>query len=103
MSAPLGRSRRHGWLLTFIAFLAMAGQLTLALASIAEGRERSMASHVEASGSSTHFTHDETKCVSCQARSMHGSPARAVVPTIALSLVSGVVREDSASAQSVDL
>jgi hypothetical protein len=104
MFARLGRSaRRQGWLSTLVAVLAIAGQLTLSLVSVAEGRETRMASHVEASGSSTHFVHDETKCVSCQARSLQGAPARAVVPTIVLRLVPGIVRDHCASAQSVDL
>jgi len=74
----------RSWLPTLIALVAFAGQLTVALAPLAEGRDARMASHVEANGSSTHFTHDETKCISCQARSMHSAPEREVPPPIVL-------------------
>jgi hypothetical protein len=96
-------TRRGTWLSALIALIAIAGQLTVALAPLAEGREGRMASHVEANGSRAHFVHDEAKCVSCQARSMHSAPERDVVPPIVLEIAAGVVVDAVASAQSADL
>jgi len=94
--------RRGPWLSTLIACLAIAGQLTVAFAPLAEGREGRMASHVEANGSVAHFVHDEAKCIACQARSMHSAPERDVVPPIVLVIGPGVVVEHGANAQSTD-
>ena len=94
---------RRSWLTTLIAFVAFAGQLTLALAPLAEGRDARMASHVEANGSSTHFTHDEAKCISCQARSMHSAPERDVTPPIVLEIVARVVVDQAVFGRSADL
>lgn len=93
-------ARRGTWLSTLIAAIAIAGQLTVAMAPLAEGREGRMASHVEASGSRAHFVHDEAKCVSCQARSMYSATERAVAPPIELEIVAGVVVAQVANAQS---
>lgn len=56
--------------------LAMASQLVLALAPLAEGREDRMASHIEADGTQTHYAHSDGNCISCQARSIHGTTTR---------------------------
>ena len=72
----LPRPRRQHWLFSVIAMLAMASQLVLAIAPLAEGREDRMASHVEAGGTQTHYAHSDGNCVSCQARSIHGTAAR---------------------------
>jgi hypothetical protein len=56
--------------------LAMASQFVLAIAPLAEGREDRMASHVEAGGTQTHYAHSDGNCVSCQARSIHGTAPR---------------------------
>ena len=56
--------------------LAMASQLVLAVAPLAEGREDRMASHVESGGVQTHYAHGDGNCVSCQARSIHGTASR---------------------------
>jgi len=93
----------RSWLPTLIALVAFAGQLTVALAPLAEGRDARMASHVEANGSSTHFTHDETKCISCQARSMHSAPEREVPPPIVLEIAARVVVEQAIFGRSADL
>jgi len=95
--------RRRTWLSTLVAFVAIAGQLTVALAPLAEGREDRMASHVESGGARAHYVHDEAKCVSCQARSMHGTVGRAVVPPIVLVLAPSVVGDFAANALSADL
>jgi hypothetical protein len=95
--------RRRHWLSTLVAFAAMVGQLTVALAPLAEGRESRMASHVESGGAKGHFVHDEAKCVSCQARSMHGTLGRAVVPPIVLVLAPTTVADLAANIQSADL
>jgi hypothetical protein len=54
----------------------MASQLVLAVAPLAEGREDRMASHVEADGTQTHYAHSDANCISCQARSIHGTTVR---------------------------
>ncbi len=74
---PRFHPRRRHWLLSILAMLAMASQLVLALAPLAEGREDRMASHVEAGGTQTHYAHSDGNCVSCQARSIHGTTVRA--------------------------
>ena len=61
--------------------LAMASQLVLAIAPLAEGREDRMASHVEAGGAQTHYAHSEANCISCHARSIHGTATRAPAST----------------------
>ena len=70
------RLGRHHWLLSILGMLAMASQLVLAVAPLAEGREDRMASHVEADGTQTHYAHSDGNCISCQARSIHGTTAR---------------------------
>jgi hypothetical protein len=69
-------ARPHNWLLTVIACVAMASQFVLAIAPLAEGRDARMASHIEAGGTQTHYAHSEATCVSCQARSIHGTTTR---------------------------
>jgi hypothetical protein len=66
---------------TFVAIVAMAVQLVVALAPLAEGRDgRSMSAHVESSGTRGHYTHDDATCASCQARSIHGTTPRVADP-----------------------
>lgn len=79
-SAP--RLRRQHWFFSVIAMLAMASQFVLAIAPLAEGREDRMASHVEAGGTQTHYAHSDGNCVSCQARSIHGTTSRAASTTL---------------------
>ena len=69
-------TRKRGWLHGIIALLAMAAQLVVAVAPLAEGRDGRMASHVEASGSNSHYTHSDATCAACQARSIHGTASR---------------------------
>src|SRR3954453_12021472 len=75
-SSPHPARRRHNWLLSVIAMLAMASQFVLAIAPLAQGREDRMASHVESGGVQTHYAHGDSNCVSCQARSIHGTATR---------------------------
>src|SRR4051794_14621793 len=95
-------ARSRSWLSTLIAFVAIAGQLAVAMAPLAEGRESRMASHVEASGARSHFVHDETKCVSCQARSMHGAPTRAAAAPIIAVLDPHAIANRAANHHSAD-
>lgn len=81
--APARRSG-HRLLLTVIAYLAMAAQLVVVLSPLAEGRERSWGSHVEAAGARQHFAHNEATCAACQARSIHGTARRSVAPAVAV-------------------
>lgn len=82
--SPIPRPVRfyRRWLFLFVALLGATAQLTVALAPLAEGRDARMGSHIESSGTRAHFTHDDAKCVSCQARSIHGTTERASLPTI---------------------
>ena len=71
---------RSTWF-TIIAIFAMAVQLAVALAPLAEGRDgRSMSAHVESAGTRGHYTHDDATCASCQARSIHGTTPRVADP-----------------------
>ncbi|HEX4682178.1 MAG TPA: hypothetical protein VH277_05685 [Gemmatimonadaceae bacterium] len=70
------------WLLRLLALVAMAAQLVVAFAPLAEGRDSRMGSHVEASGSRAHFVHDEARCPACQARSIHGTAPKPDVPFV---------------------
>lgn len=97
------RARRANWLYTLIALVAFGGQLTVALAPLAEGREGRMASHIESSGSRAHFVHDEAKCISCQARSMTGVTEREVTPPILAVITASVFVDRVVTGQSTDL
>src|SRR5690348_15866309 len=70
------RLRRQHWFFSVIAMLAMASQFLLAIAPLADGRADRMASHVAAGGTQTHYAHIDCNCVSCQARSIHGTAPR---------------------------
>ena len=98
MPAARRLARPRQWLLLLIAFVATLGQLTVALAPLAEGRDGRLASHVEASGATGHVAHNESKCISCQARSILGAPGRPATPPIQLAVSAGaeMVRGDVA-------
>jgi hypothetical protein len=70
------------WLSTVLAMLAISAQLVVAFSPLAEGRDGRMASHIEARGSASHYTHSEASCAACQARSIHGTAARSPAPLI---------------------
>ena len=58
------------------ASLAIGGQATVVLASLADARsESSIGPHVEMAGTSIHYVHDET-CAICQAKSLQALAAR---------------------------
>lgn len=79
-------SRSHATWLRRVAFaLAMIAQFVGAMTAVAEGRAgRGFGAHVEGPGTRSHFVHDESTCVACHVRSMHGreaaTPRLAVVP-----------------------
>jgi hypothetical protein len=75
-SLRLITTRQRDWLFGVIALIAMAAQLVVAMAPLAEGRDRSMASHVESTGTKGHYTHNDATCAACQARSIHGTTSR---------------------------
>ena len=55
------------------ALLALVAQLAVGIAAFGEGRAGlGYASHIDPSGTSTHYAHDEAVCAACQARSLHG-------------------------------
>jgi hypothetical protein len=75
-------TRQGGWLSGVIALLAMAAQLVVAVAPLAEGRDGRMASHVESTGVPGHYTHNDAKCAACQARSIHSTTGGQSVPLL---------------------
>lgn len=83
--------------------LAMASQFVLAIAPLAEGREDRMASHVEAGGTQTHYAHSDTNCVSCQARSIHGTTVRTATSTFVGAVTSSSVTPLVDRVSSVDV
>jgi hypothetical protein len=80
------KQRKRHWLFAVFAFLAITAQLVVAIAPLTEGRDARMASHVESSGSRTHFLHDDATCAACQARSIQGTTSRPVVPIVIVAL-----------------
>ena len=83
MTRQVHPTRRSGWLYTVLSILVMTAQLVVAVAPLAESRDRRMDSHVEAGGHQTHRAHNEAACAACQARSIQGSTPRTPVPLIA--------------------
>jgi hypothetical protein len=83
MSREIHPTRRSGWLYTVLSILVMTAQLVVALAPLAESRDRRMDSHVESGGAQTHRAHNDAACAACQARSIHGSVPRVAVPVLA--------------------
>jgi hypothetical protein len=67
----------------FFALLAMFAQSVVAVLPLAEGRTAHMSSHVESNGSPSHFTHDESNCAACQARSIHAVSSATSRPPLA--------------------
>ena len=84
-------TRQRGMLSGLIALLAMVAQLVVAISPLAEGRDGRMASHVEATGAQSHYTHNDATCAACQARSIHGTTARQSVPLLAEELTQSQV------------
>jgi hypothetical protein len=79
MTARIIRSlARH--LVMIGAMFAIVGQVSVAVATIAEAREgQGMSSHVEQTGTATHYAHGDS-CALCYARSLHGLSSRAAIP-----------------------
>jgi hypothetical protein len=75
--APFRRFQRVCY--AFFASLAMVAQLAVALAPLDEGREQRRDAHVEANGVA-HYTHSETTCAACQARSILGTASGSSTP-----------------------
>lgn len=65
------------------ALLAILAQLAIVVAGIGEGRAGvGYAAHVDPGGTSTHYSHNEAQCASCQARSIHGVAGVAQPPVV---------------------
>ena len=87
-------TRKRGLLSGLVALIATVAQLVVAIAPLAEGRDGRMASHVEATGAQSHYTHNDATCAACQARSIHGTTSRHSVPLLVDELAtSHVVRK----------
>lgn len=83
-TSAANRTRFNGlprWLYTLGLSLALVSQLGVIAAQVGEfWQGQSIASHVEQSGTSRHFAHNEATCPACQARSMTGATTHAVAP-----------------------
>ena len=80
--APGPRFRDRRFFVLF-ALLAMFAQSVVAVLPLAEGRTARMSSHVESNGSPSHFTHNESNCAACQARSIHAVSTPTAHPPLA--------------------
>ncbi|HKN69319.1 MAG TPA: hypothetical protein VJW73_23730 [Gemmatimonadaceae bacterium] len=70
---PSRRTSLRPIFLRTAAFLALVAQLAVGVAALGEARAGlGYASHIDPSGTSTHYAHDEAVCAACQARSLHG-------------------------------
>src|SRR5690348_13004940 len=70
---PSRRTSLRPIFLRAAAFLALVAQLAVGVAALGEARAGlGYASHIDPSGTSTHYAHDEAVCAACQARSLHG-------------------------------
>ena len=89
MTFPTATSRRRrSWLFSVLACLALTAQIFVAIAPLAEGRQgRSMSAHVESGTTKGHYTHDDATCISCQARSIHGTAEK---PQVAIAYAAPV-------------
>src|SRR4051812_41613570 len=92
----------RSWFFAFAAILATVAQLAVAMAPLAESRERTMASHVESGSAKGHYAHDDAKCISCQARSIHGNAERPELPLIAVRLSATTIADGLVRAVSRD-
>src|SRR4051794_13118260 len=99
MTPPVHARRHRHWLFTLLTLLVTAAQLTVALAPLAEGTESRLASHVEANGTSTHFSHDQAKCTACRPHSIHGTTERPEAPLIVTRLAESLA---GTAAMSID-
>lgn len=74
---------RRPYLRRVAAVLAILAQLAIVVAGIGEGRAGvGYAAHVDPGGTSTHYSHNEAQCASCQARSVHGVAGVAHLPVL---------------------
>ena len=74
-------NRYRTTLARFARLLVMVGQLALLVAAGTEGIQGpSAAPHIERSGISQHYAHNEATCVSCTVLSMHARQEAAYVP-----------------------
>jgi hypothetical protein len=74
MAAPArSKTRRPRWFWLALAMFALAQFDIVAVVPFADANEgRSVPSHVEAYGTTTHYAHDESNCAVCVARQLIG-------------------------------
>lgn len=66
------------------AAVAVVAQLALVVAPLAEAWQgQDAAAHVEASGTATHYAHNDATCAACQARTLMGLAIAPATPTFA--------------------
>lgn len=76
----------------FFASLAMVAQIAVALAPLDEGKEQRRGAHVEADGVA-HYSHSETTCAACQARSILGTASAQSVPLVRDAIVAAALHQ----------
>ena len=70
----------------------MLAQLAVALAPLDEGKEQRRDAHVEANGVA-HYTHSETTCAACQARSILGTASKSSAPLFGDAIIAATPRQ----------
>ena len=76
---PLNPRRHVTWLRRLAFALVLLAQSVGAWSVVSEGRGgRGLGAHVDGSGSRSHYVHDESTCVACHVRSMHGQTSASV-------------------------
>ena len=93
------------WLFAAGVALALVSQVAVAFSPLIEAREgSSTASHVEQSGTSSHYAHNDATCITCQARTLTGptagheplpAPARVASAPIARSFAPAIASDVS--------
>jgi len=87
------RSPRRGSaaLWRFAAALALLAQCWIALAAFGDARGLGAAAHVEASGTSLHYAHDEADCAACRTLALSALPLVAHAPRPVAAPVHGAI------------
>ncbi len=67
--------RPNSWAWRVATAIALLAQCWVAAASLADARGLGASAHVEASGTSKHFGHDEATCAACILLALHAPPA----------------------------
>lgn len=78
--------RGRGLLWRFATAIALLAQCWIAVASFGDARGLGASAHVEAGGTSLHFTHDEADCAACRTLALNALPRVSVAPETSAAL-----------------